>query len=285
MTLLTTQFEMHDGKRLRVARLDPESDRRASTSAPDIPFVCMHGYPDNLQIFARLLPLLAHHRPSLAFDWPGLGESDAWKGGASPHQNADRIVRLLDAWGIEKANLIGFDMGGQPALVAASKHPDRVARAVIMSSLMADDVATSWEIRVLRKHGLNLAILRNFPRAVFFRAEATFLGRRERLDADVRQDMWQSFARRDVREFLVRMCAGYEASLPALGAIYGHIKVPVLALWPERDPHFPVAHARWLAKTVTGALVEIVPGARHWMPFTRAEEIAARIVAFTGAQE
>lgn len=175
-------------------------------------------------------------------------------------------------------------MGGQPALVAAARHPDRVERVVVMGSLVAHDAPTSWEIRLLRRRRINEMILRYLPRAVFLRARATFLRRHERLDADVRADMWRCFQRDDVRRFLARMCAGYEASLPGLAAVYRTIGVPVLALWPERDAHFPIVHGEWLARAVASARLEIVAGAGHWMPFTMAEAVASRIIAFAGAR-
>lgn len=277
MTLLSTRMDDVGGKSVRVAELaGPTSDNGA-------PFVCTHGYPDNLQLYAKLLPLLAAKRRSIAFDWPGLGESETWKGGASPHQKADRLVRLLDAWKIEKATLVGFDMGGQPALLAAAKHPSRVAKVVVMSSLLAHDLPTSWEIRVLRKHALNQKIIRNLPRAVFFRCEKTFLGAGEKLEPDVREDMWRTFARKDVRDFLARMCAGYEASLPKLGDAYGTIQAPVLALWPELDPHFPVAHAEWLTRTARNAQLHVLRGARHWMPYMEPQRVAEAILSFVSA--
>ena len=58
--------------------------------------------------------------------------------------------------------------------------------------------------------------------------------------------------------------------------------MPVLALWPELDRHFPVEHAQWLGRAVPGTEVTIVPGARHWMPFTHADELAARMLTFAG---
>src|SRR5262249_7073814 len=149
------------GRPVRVARLgDP--------AAP--PVVFLHGYPDNLQIWCELLPRLADRFRVVAFDWPGLGYSAGWPGGATPSHLADRLLALLDAWGVARASLVGLDMGGQPALAFAARHPDRVDRLVVMNSLVQHDAPTSWEIRVLRRFGWNRVILRRLPWCVFRRA-------------------------------------------------------------------------------------------------------------------
>ncbi|HEY7699983.1 MAG TPA: alpha/beta fold hydrolase, partial [Vicinamibacteria bacterium] len=98
------------------------------------PLVLLHGYPENLQIYSRLAPLLASERKVLAFDWPGLGASEPWGTGASPVQMADRLLAVLDHFALDRVALFGMDMGGQPALVAASRSSDRIASAIVSNS-------------------------------------------------------------------------------------------------------------------------------------------------------
>src|SRR3954454_19781999 len=124
--MLTTSLEpMPDGRRVRVARLGSGD-----------PLVLLHGYPDNLQIWCELAPRLASDYRVIAFDWPGMGRSDPWPGGATPSHMADRLAGLLDRWKLDSVTLAGMDMGGQPALVFAAKYPDRVRRLVVMNSLV-----------------------------------------------------------------------------------------------------------------------------------------------------
>src|SRR5262245_45084842 len=189
--MLATTFESHFGRRLRVARLG---------SGP--PLVLLHGYPDTLQIWSRVGPYLAESFSVIAFDWPGMGYSDPWAGGATPFHMADRLAMLLEAWNVQSAVIAGIDMGGQPALAFGAHHPERVRSLVIMNSLVQWDEATSWEIAVLRKFGWNRLALLRLPRVVFNHALRTFLPPGETLDEDLRSDMWTSFKRRDVRSFI-----------------------------------------------------------------------------------
>ncbi len=264
--MLATTFETVNGRRLRVARLG---------SGP--PLVLLHGYPDNLQLWCELAPRLADRFTVIAFDWPGTGYSDAWPGGATPTHLADRLRDLLDAWHIGQTTVVGTDMGGQPALVFAARHPERVRQLVVMNSLVFGDEATSWEIRVLRRFGWNRLILRRLPWLVFRRAERTSLPRGVRLPDDVRADLWESFRRPEVRRFVAKMCAGYQGALPRLPELYADVRCPTLVLWGGRDKHFPPSQGERLHAAVAGSRLDVLPEAEHWMAWHRAEDVAGRL--------
>jgi pimeloyl-ACP methyl ester carboxylesterase len=268
--MLTTTLEtVHDGRRLRLARLG---------SGP--PLVLLHGYPENLQIWCELAPRLARRFEVIAFDWPGLGCSDAWPGGATPAHQADRLRLLLDAWRIERATVVGADMGGQPALAFAAAHPERIQRLVVMNSLVMGDETTSWEIRLLRRFAWNRVILRRLPRAVFRRAERTFLPRAVPLAEELRRDFWEAFRRPQVRAFIIKMCAGYQATLPRLPELYRQIACPTLLLWGGRDKHFPPVQAERLAATLRDAELRVLPDGHHWMAWHLADEVAQEVLRF-----
>jgi pimeloyl-ACP methyl ester carboxylesterase len=272
--MLDAKFEtLNGGKRLRVARLG---------AGP--PLVLLHGYPDNLQIWSELAPSLADQFEVIAVDWPGMGYSDVWSGGASPFQMSNRLLALLDHWGIERATIAGFDMGGQPALVFAAEHPERIDRLIVMNSLVLWDEKTSWEIALLRKLQLNRLIIRYLPRTVFSRAERTFLPTGVSLPSDLRSDLWGAFNQPQVRKFISRMCAGYQATLPMLPREYSKITCPTLVLWGESDKHFPPAHAERLHQSISGSNLTIIPRAEHWMVWYLAEQVASEIARFASQE-
>jgi pimeloyl-ACP methyl ester carboxylesterase len=267
--MLPTTLEALPGGRVRVARLG---------SGP--PLLLLHGYPDNLQIWCIAAPLLAQRLQVIAFDWPGLGHSDPWPGGATPQHLADRLVRLFDAWQLERASIVGLDMGGQPALAFAARYPERIERLVVMNSLVFGEEGTSWEIRLLRQFGWNRFILRRLPGIVFRRAEQTFLPRGVRLPPELRADLWESFRQPEVRQFLTKMCAGYQGTLARLPELYYRVTCPTLVLWGEHDRHFPLVQAQRLHRTIPHSLLHVIPGGEHWMAWHRADEVAGRIAKF-----
>lgn len=269
--MLKTSMEVHRGNRLRVARMG---------SGP--PLVFLHGYPDNLQIWSELAPALSASYEVIAFDWPGMGQSEPWPGGATPEHMADRLLDLLDDWGLSRPTLMGIDMGGQPALVFAAKHPQRTACLVVANSLVIPDEQTSWEITLLRKFGWNRFLLRRFPRAIFHRALRTFLPSGCRLSVELQADFWNAFRKPEVRAFISKMCAGYQGRLEQLPKFYSQIEAPALILWAEQDWHFPPTHAARLHQQLRRSELCIVPEARHWMPLYLAGQLAHIVGNFLG---
>jgi pimeloyl-ACP methyl ester carboxylesterase len=268
--MLDTKVEVHNGHyELRVCR-----------QGKGTPVILLHGYPDNLQVYTFLMKNLALNYEVIAFDWPGMGFSDEWPGGATPDINAKRLLQLMDEWNIDKAHLVGMDMGTQPALVFAALYPQRIHSVVAMNALIDGTIKTSWEIRLLRRFKLNKLLLLYFPHLVFARALFTFLSEKKNMNKDLQKDLWNAFKNNKVRRFIVRMCAGYNARLGKLPAMYQKIVCPMLILWAEKDKHFPVVQAYSLKQLVPSAKVEIIKNADHWMVLEQAEMIAEKLSDF-----
>src|SRR5260370_9518821 len=87
--MLATAIERHLGKKVRVARLGSGA-----------PVILLHGYPDNLQIWSELAPMLATQFEVIAFDLPGMGNSEASPAGATPFDMAKRVLALYNGWGV-----------------------------------------------------------------------------------------------------------------------------------------------------------------------------------------
>lgn len=271
--LLTTHMIDVAGHAVCLARSGP----RGGT-----PIVFLHGYPESLQIWHRVVPRVAAEHDCIALDWPGMGRSADTGGGATPKHQARRLLAILDALDLARVSLVALDMGAQAALTFAAHHHDRVERLVVMNSLVFGDLPTSWEIRVLRRYGLNLRILRWLPRVVFARATRTFLPRGTRLEPALGADLWAAFRRVAVRRFIVRMCAGYQGYLPRLPADYTSITAPTLVLWGEHDKHFPLAQGERLHATIPGSRWQVVRGGHHWMPLHAADAVADALLTFLG---
>lgn len=50
-------------------------------------------------------------------------------------RDCDDLIAFMDARGIDKARLIGYSDGGEIALIAAGKHPDRVASCIAIGAI------------------------------------------------------------------------------------------------------------------------------------------------------
>ncbi len=271
MTLLPTRQLATEYGAVRIAE-------RAGTSAA-APLVLVHGYPDNLQIWSRLVAALDTDRRVIAFDWPGLGHSATFAGGATPFQVARQFIAVIDALGFDRVVPVGFDMGAHAIVAAAAREPGRIDRLVLTNFLADGTVPTSWDIDVMRKLGLNRLVLRYGTRIVFERAQSTFLVT-DSLSCDVRDDLWSAFRRPEVRAHLRRMCVGYQAALPRVTRLYPEIEAETLIVWADSDPHFPLAQAHAVVDALPHASLDVIEHASHWFMWEAPGKLARSIEAF-----
>jgi pimeloyl-ACP methyl ester carboxylesterase len=97
---------------------------------PTIAFV--HGAANDHSVWALQARYFAHHdRNVLAFDLPAHGRS-AGAALATVEAIADWVVRALDAAGVARAAIVGHSLGSLATLACAARHPDRVARMVLV---------------------------------------------------------------------------------------------------------------------------------------------------------
>ncbi|MDO8449994.1 MAG: alpha/beta fold hydrolase [Rhodoferax sp.] len=102
------------------------------------PVLLIHGSGPGVSAWANwrlTIPALAQQRRVIAPDMVGFGYSERPKG---VRYNLDtwvaQAVGLLDALGIEQADLVGNSFGGGLALALAIRHPKRVRRLVLMGA-------------------------------------------------------------------------------------------------------------------------------------------------------
>ncbi|MEV4118550.1 alpha/beta hydrolase [Micromonospora sp. NPDC049645] len=104
-----------------------------------VPIVLLHGFPDNLRLYDRLLPYLDDSRPVVRFDFLGWGRSDKPAGYpyTADNQTLD-LAAVLEAaahhLGQDRVVLVAHDSSGPPAIDWALRHPDRIAALVLLNT-------------------------------------------------------------------------------------------------------------------------------------------------------
>ncbi|MDL9998516.1 alpha/beta hydrolase [Variovorax sp. J22P240] len=93
----------------------------------------LHQSPRSWAEYREVLPLIGAHYRAIAMDTAGFGDSDAGDVPASIEQWAKVALELLDALGIERADVVGHHTGGVIAVELAAAFPDRV-RGLVLSS-------------------------------------------------------------------------------------------------------------------------------------------------------
>ena len=97
--------------------------------------VLMHGFPDNLHLYDRLLPWLITSRRVVTFDFLGWGESE--KPAGYPYTAANQVGDLdavIEQLHLQQVVLVAHDASGPPAIDWALAHADRVAALVLLNT-------------------------------------------------------------------------------------------------------------------------------------------------------
>ena len=97
--------------------------------------VLMHGFPDNLHLYDRLLPWLITSRRVVTFDFLGWGASEKPEG--YPYTAANQVGDLdavIEQLHLQQVVLVAHDASGPPAIDWALAHADRVAALVLLNT-------------------------------------------------------------------------------------------------------------------------------------------------------
>lgn len=98
------------------------------------PLILLHGGLGGIVEFSQLLPLLAETRQVIAVELQGHGRTADIDRPLSFEGMADDIAALITELGFEKADVMGFSLGGAVALRTAVQHPEVVNKLILIST-------------------------------------------------------------------------------------------------------------------------------------------------------
>jgi pimeloyl-ACP methyl ester carboxylesterase len=105
--------------------------------------ILLHGYAETSRMWKPLMPRLAEKFTVIAPDLPGIGDSDVPKDGLDMKSAATRIHVLAKALGVEKARVVGHDIGLMVAYAYAAQFPTEVEKLVLMDAFLPG--VAGWE--------------------------------------------------------------------------------------------------------------------------------------------
>jgi pimeloyl-ACP methyl ester carboxylesterase len=105
--------------------------------------VLLHGYTQTSRMWRPTIPLLAGKFTVLAPDLPGIGDSSIPADRIDMKNSAIRIHALVKALGIEKARVVGHDIGLVVAYAYAAQFPTEVEKLVLMDAFLPG--VSGWE--------------------------------------------------------------------------------------------------------------------------------------------
>ncbi len=110
------------------------------------PLVLLHGGIVGIPMLASILPELARDRQVIAVELRGHGRSAGVDAELSVEAMADDVAAVMGHLGIERADAMGYSLGGNVIQQFVIRHPERVKRLIIVSAACRRD---AWYPEIL----------------------------------------------------------------------------------------------------------------------------------------
>lgn len=97
-----------------------------------MPLICLPGWPQTWYSFGAVAPQLAEKYRVIVADLRGMGSSSKPESGYDKKTMAEDIYRLMQHLELEKACILGHDIGGMVAMSFAYNYPEAVQKLIVM---------------------------------------------------------------------------------------------------------------------------------------------------------
>lgn len=249
----------------------------AGNSGPTV--LLVHGIPTNHLLWHDVVPVVCGSARVLAVDLLGYGDSDP--SGDRPVDLAAQaalLLQLLDVLGVDRAVVVGHDLGGGIAQILATTSTDRIAGLGIVNGVCYD----GWPVPAVRAMKAVWPVVRRLPPAV--------------LTAGLRPGLRSLFVHRDragafVDRFLGPWArpggpAQFARHLRSLDSVYTRTVAPFLprlalpaeVVWGRRDSQLDPAYGQRLADDLPGSRLTWVEDASHFVPGDRPDVVAEAVL-------
>jgi pimeloyl-ACP methyl ester carboxylesterase len=246
----------------------------------------MLGWPE-----AFCQSLVAQGLHVIRFDHRDTGQSTTVAPGAARYVVEDMaadLVAILEAYGLDRAHLVGMSLGGYIAQMMALSWPSRVASLTLIASepLGWDGAPLPHISDAFMVHFGTLSTLDWSDRS----AVAAFLVEGDRLCAGNAVPFDAEASQATVERVLDRTIS--PASMFNHGALttreewttrFREIACPVLVIHGLEDPILPVENGKAIAAGIAGAELMVLPGVGHELPERLFGMLADRIAMHTGS--
>jgi pimeloyl-ACP methyl ester carboxylesterase len=248
--------------------------------------ILLHGYAETSRMWTPILPLLGEKFTVIAPDLPGIGESSIPADGLDMKSAAIRIHALARSLGVEKARVVGHDIGLMVAYAYAAQFPAEVEKLVVMDAFLPG--VGEWEAVYNNPGFWHFRFNGPTPEALVQGRERTYY---EHYWNDFAADKTRSLSEADRKAYTEaysrpgRMRAGwaYFVSFPQAAKDFAQLSqtkltMPVLALGGEKALGEVLGQQmKLVASDVT---VVVLKNTGHWVLEENPKETTEALVKF-----
>ena len=256
------------------------------TAGSGPPLLLLHGYAETSSMWRSLLPEVAERFMVVAPDLPGIGGSDIPADGLDMQSAAIRLHQLARSIGIDKARVVGHDIGLMVAYAYAAQFPDEVEKLVVMDAFLPG--VGEWEAIYNHPDFWHFRFHGPTPEALVRGRERIYF---EYLWNELAANKWKSIPEADRESYAdaysgpERMRAGwaYFASFPQTAKDFAKLAetkltMPVLAIGGDKSlGEFLGRQMKLAASNVTSDVIE---GSGHWLLEEQPDRTIRALVAF-----
>jgi pimeloyl-ACP methyl ester carboxylesterase len=255
----------------------------AGTRGAGEPIVLLHGFPTSGHVWSSVVPLLPAGHRVVVLDMLGYGRSDPPAArSVDIKSHADRLIAVLDFLGINFACVVGHDLGGGVAQSAAIRYPHRVSKLCLVNSVGFGE----WPTRGVKLARAMLPLTRHLPSSWILSVVRAELLRgyvdHDRGSHDI--DLYlRPFADSDGRDALMAHLLALDGTeTAALVPRLKDVVAPTAIVWGADDPFLPVSLGEQLRAAIPASTLDVIPGARHFVPEESSHRVAAVVATLLG---
>ncbi len=245
------------------------------------PVVLLHGLPTSPRLWRYVTPLIEGAR-TLAWEMVGYGDSIAEGRGRdiSVAEQAAYLAAWMQEIGLDRAVLVGHDLGGGVAQIAAVRHPERVSGLVFGNTICYDN----WPVLPIQAMAKTGALVEQLPDELFRYAIYSIIqlghDRRDITEAS-KAVHWPPYAAAEERaaEAFVRQVQALDVhDTLAIADRLPDLDVPARSVWGAADRFLNIGYGYRLAYDLDAPL-DRIDGGKHFVPEDHPERLAAAVQA------
>lgn len=250
------------------------------------PVVLLHGYTQTSHMWLPLIEELSRDHMVVAPDLRGAGGSAKPESGYDKQSLADDVHALVVALGIERAAIVGHDIGLMVAYAYAAKYPQATERLVLMDAFLPGigpwkDVWLLRDLWHFHFHGeVPLALVAGRERTYFEHFWNDFAADRTRSVPEADRVFYaHAYAQPGGMRAGFEYFRAFEQDARDFAVLARQpLPMPVLVLTGEKaSGPFLIEQTKLVAADVRG---EVVPGVGHWLMEEARDVVVPRLVAF-----